>query len=343
MFAARALRDLGYEYVAGASGGRSDWVLRRAGDAQRGFEWKGQQDYDAVGEAAIAYVQAQLSALCGLVPLPLPPARADAHSVVYASPGLEGHRGPLLLLVCGAPPGGGAGVWGRSLCINASLREGSMFDYVFRAQECGWAVLVANPNVSEVNGVPVAGSECPHLHLQTLWEAYVGPSAAACVLVVAHSYGGPAVVNLLKSSSEACGRVRAIALTDGMAFKPGSMLHEVVPAAEPTQDGAAERLRARLRGYAELAPAAFAPASPAVCARLAEVGRNFVASQLPLGTRAAEDREGMPAISAGHESHPSTTHAATEEVFAFLQRAADCTTGAVNDEFPAPVAAAAAA
>ena len=28
----------------------------------------------------------------------------------------------------------------------------------------------------------------------------------------------------------------------------------------------------------------------------------------------------MPAVSAGHESHPSTTHAATESVFAFLLR-----------------------
>ena len=60
--------------------------------------------------------------------------------ISHPSPTTQEHVGPLLLLVCGSAPGGAAGVWGRSLCINASLHEGAMFDYIFRAQELGWAV-----------------------------------------------------------------------------------------------------------------------------------------------------------------------------------------------------------
>ena len=68
-------------------------------------------------------------------------------------------------------------------------------------------------------------------------------------------------------------------------------------------------------------------------ARLAHIGKNFVASDQPLGsmvlpTAAAADGRlpdfTLPMVSAGAESHPSTTHAATAAVFAFLsERIAD--------------------
>eukprot|EP00933_Yihiella_yeosuensis_P035138 TRINITY_DN28602_c0_g1_i1.p1 TRINITY_DN28602_c0_g1~~TRINITY_DN28602_c0_g1_i1.p1 ORF type:complete len:310 (+),score=53.78 TRINITY_DN28602_c0_g1_i1:157-1086(+) len=293
--------------------------------------------YDLLGDAVVSSVQMQLSSLCGLVPLPLPAVPAEANSVVYASSNLSDHAGPLLLLVCGSAPGGAAGVWGRSLCINASLHEGAMFDYIFRAESLGWSVLVANPNVNKISHTAVTGSECPHRHLETLWRSYVQPSAASCVLVVAHSYGGPNIVHLLKTQSSARDLVRAIAFTDGGAYEPGTLLQEVIPsdefiAASSDKASRLQEVKRNLENYSQLSPEAFAPPSEEVKSCLAAVGRNFVSSKLPAGTPIEADREGVLAVSAGHESHPSTTHSATEQVFEFLQRGALGEAGAANNE-----------
>eukprot|EP00930_Biecheleria_cincta_P093752 TRINITY_DN8429_c0_g1_i1.p1 TRINITY_DN8429_c0_g1~~TRINITY_DN8429_c0_g1_i1.p1 ORF type:complete len:132 (+),score=31.58 TRINITY_DN8429_c0_g1_i1:26-397(+) len=120
------------------------------------------------------------------------------------------------------------------------------------------------------------------------------------------------------------------------------MLQEVVPSREDVaqasasrQASAVEAERRMLQKWAELAPAAFEPASEEVRSCLAAVGRNFVASQQPLGTPISGDHEGVPAVSAGHESHPSTTHSATEQVFAFLQLGAEGQAENANNELRA--------
>ena len=68
---------------------------------------------------------------------------------------------------------------------------------------------------------------------------------------------------------------------------------------------------------------------------MATVGKNWVASDAPVGV--AVDRVAhqgtqkplMPAVSAGSTAHPSTTYAATADVFAFLDAAtADYVTAA---------------
>lgn len=328
-YAAADLAKLGYQFVPGPSGHPSDYVMRQVKDNSKGFEWHGQENYDAVGDAVVPVVQSMLTSLCGLQPLPLPASAAAANSVVYATPDFEKQTGPLLLLVCGIGPGGAAGIWGRALCVNTTLLEGAMFDYIARAKALGWAVLVANPNVNDIQGTPVTGSECQHLHLQTLWNTYVKPFASSQVLVVAHSYGGPALAHLFKTEPSACERIQVAALTDaGVIFPKGKWTCEVVP--KPGE--APDSLVAQLAKYAALAPLAFQPPSSEVAARIAQVCRNFVASPLPPGTPMVADLEGVPAVSAGHEKHPSTTHSATEPVFAFLQEGAAGRAGASNDE-----------
>ena len=126
----------GYQFVAGPSGDPDDLVLRQLADKAVGFTWRGQEDYDAVGAAVTAHMQHLLaSPLCGLEAVRLPEG-----VTVWASPGLQAHAGPVLLLVAGMAPGGAAGVWGRSLCINESTRQGAMFTCIRRAQAEGWAV-----------------------------------------------------------------------------------------------------------------------------------------------------------------------------------------------------------
>eukprot|EP00802_Teleaulax_amphioxeia_P015080 Tamp_15163.p1 GENE.Tamp_15163~~Tamp_15163.p1 ORF type:complete len:373 (-),score=59.99 Tamp_15163:445-1434(-) len=318
-----ALAALGYAFVPGPSGRASDWVMRNKDDASKGFEWRGQEDYDAVGAAVCGWVRSRLTSACGLeeVSAGLEPATA------YASPGWRTHAGPFLLLVCGSKPGGTAGVWGRALCINATTHEGAMFDYIARGHAKGWAVLVADPHADE----------CPHRHLVRLVDLL---PAAGPLLIVGHSYGAAMSLGMLKASPGAQARLKAIALTDGMRWSPtgwvaSSLLHETVPSEEEVMRAAEavaedkrgmhlkslHSVRARLLGYAELTPAAFQPPTAELLALVAAVGQNWISSAAPLDTpENAEDGACMPAVSAGHESHPSTTHAATESVFAFLLR-----------------------
>ena len=304
-----------------------------------------------------SYVQQQLTALCELLPFPLPKMPQEANAVFYASSDFERHPGPLLLLspsgigavsglenavwnfffhvfpcifeffhgfrrcltrllLCGSAPGGAAGVWGRSLCLNASLQSGAMFDYVLRAEALGWAVVVANPNANEAQGRPLTGSESPHRHLETLWTCYLQGCKAERMLLVAHSYGAAVAVHLLKAQPVARERLQAMAFTDGMALK-GDLLQEAVEGQQ-------------LRRFRELAPLAFEPAAPEVRCCLEQLGRNFVASGQPLGT--VLSTTGLVELSAGHESHPNTTHAATEAVFDFLQRGARGEAAAANAE-----------
>ena len=240
-------------YVPGPSGEPSDLVLRQTADPSRGFAWKGQEDYDRVGAAVLADVRAKLESVCALerielAPPPGAPPRAPRASV-FRSRGARAHAGPLLLLVCGKEPGGAAGVWGRSLCINDSTRTGAMFDYVLRARALGWAVVVADPNVSDERAAAAAaataaaavaadadaaptrapaeepvvpGSETPHAHVTALWAQEIAPARASVVLVVAHSYGAPATVAALKTLDAAqAARLGALALTDGF-FQSGA-------------------------------------------------------------------------------------------------------------------------
>lgn len=76
-----------------------------------------------------------------------------------------------------------------------------MFDYIARGHSRGWTVIVADPH----------GEECPHRHLQRLFELLPhGP-----LLMVAHSYGAPCSLGMLKAVPAAQKRLKALALTDG--------------------------------------------------------------------------------------------------------------------------------
>ena len=330
---------------------------------------------------------------------------AQVPAYVYASAELPESTAPVLLLVCGAAPGGSAGVWGRALCVNADLEQGAMLGCVARAQARGWSVVVADPNVNysetkdekeekEEEGVEsrdkgeaekgngkgkqsvskdgskppaplapparplLAGSESPHRHLATLYKALLASCPARQVLIVAHSYGASSTVAMLKQLDETqLGRIGAVVFTD--AYGMPSWLQEAAPddddsdnddAMETTNEGgaasghatvaktaaaavagAAAGLTSELARWKTLAPHAFAPPSPAVLACLRQCGRNYVACRLPAGTPLAPSYHGTPALSAGHESHPATTHAATAHFFDFLDAAAAGHAPAAND------------
>ena len=286
------LASRGYEYVPGPTGDRSDWVLRKIADGTP-FAFESQQKYDAVGAAVGVWLKERLVSLCGLEPLAdvVPPA------TLYATPGVRASAAPLLLLVCGSAPGGDAGMWGRSLCINDSTQRGAMFDYIFRAIAAGWGVVVADPHGAA--GAADAPPGGPRDHLPSVWRGLIAHCAAERVLIVAHSAGGALTCALFKGAPECRARVAAVAFTDA-SFDPPP---------HPYPDD--------FERHAIM---------------FASVGRNFEASREPLGAIVDAVEERMVNVSAGHESHPATTHAATAAVFEFLRQGAAGRAAVANDE-----------
>lgn len=325
------LAELGYAYVRGPSDDPDDYVLRSSAYPTEGFQWRGQENYDEVGAAAAAWIRSQLVERYGLRALP-----CKGGATAYVSPELSQSSAPLLILICGAAPGGDAGVWGRALCINDTTLSGSMFSYVRRAQGLGWSVLIADPH---------GGDACPHAHLAQLWRSSVMPSPATRVMLVAHSYGAPVGISLMKADVSARRRITAIAMTDGMVFVPGegwSRSHEALLTERvPTEEEAAmepsgKAMRETLLHYAEAAPHAFEERTgrwlgESPSAVLAAVGRNFVCSESELGTTVTAKEGEMVSVSSGSDAHASTTRSAEAAVFEFLLKGAAGEAKAAND------------
>lgn len=352
---ASALAALGYTYVAGPSGARSDFVLRQIADPSAGFAWAGQENFNSLGKAVFLWAREMLVSHCGLEKL-----SGYGSAVPYATPGLAGRNAPILMLLCGDVPGCDAGAWNRRLCINNSTTEGAMFEYVFRAQERGWSVLVPD----------IHGASAPHKHMQDLWTQLLEGSAATRLLMVGHSYGGPVGLSLLKSAPSACERLGAVVTSDGMAWHVGGwdsieQLDEAVPTepevrlharpirtapercdedarappapidapaapsrwraqmAQLASDGKADeesqQMYERSKRFADLAPAAFQPAAPAVRDCVAQLVRNYAHSTLPVGTTTrVEPTDRILTLSAGTEDHGQVTHNVIDHAFAYL-------------------------
>ena len=171
---------------------------------------------------------------------------------------------------------------GSSLCINDSTQRGAMFDYIFRAIAAGWGVVVADPHGA--GGAADAEPGGPRDHLPSVWRGLIAKCAAERVLIVAHSAGGALTCASSRARADIPRARGGRRLTDASFDLP--------PHPYP------RRLRAP-RDHVRLGR----PSSRRRASRSARLD-------------AVEER--MVNVSAGHESHPATTHAATAAVFEFL-------------------------
>eukprot|EP01063_Lacrimia_lanifica_P006865 TRINITY_DN14340_c0_g1_i1.p1 TRINITY_DN14340_c0_g1~~TRINITY_DN14340_c0_g1_i1.p1 ORF type:complete len:535 (+),score=183.06 TRINITY_DN14340_c0_g1_i1:64-1605(+) len=308
-----ALEAAGYRYVR-VGEREGDFGLRQVKDEAKGFEWDGQQHYDALGDAVTEALYAHMEKEYRL--------RKD-NVGTDEEPVYVFHRGLDAPVVCVLIQGSGAvtpGMWARSLCINNSCHEGTIFPYLKAAAERGWGVLVANPNTAAPK------SECAEIHVQRLMARYVEPGPAEHVVIVAHSYGGWSTLHYLKTATEEQRkRIKAVAFTDsvhelemkvpqGGAKVPAKATAEQREKAEKNY---AEKVQRRQR-LKELVPANFAQPSPAVLEFLAANAKNWIESEKPVGARIADLRQGVPTVSAGHKEHVWTSGTAFPSVFAFL-------------------------
>ena len=330
------LADFGYEYTAD---GR---LVQQATKAP--FAWLGQKHYDFLGEAIVNDLYAMLEARFGLerVPFPAHPvsekgkAAGDSRvtAPVFVSPGFE--KAETLVILCQGSGAVRPGMWARALCINNSLKEGTIFTYLEEIQKRGWAVIVCNPNQSSVVPQPtqvqvnlsledacdfwlgtpdpqwkrmnlereksaaaVEGCETPMDHICTVWEQLVRPAAAKRVPIIAHSFGGICTTTLACDfPDEFDARVPAIAWTDAINNVERCLSQS--PKCPADRKLATKMLSDRM-------------------AVIRDRSVNWVASTAKLDTPLRSPSKCVE-LSAGHDTHEWTSAACWTSVFKFLDK-----------------------
>ena len=303
-----ALKKAGYQYVEASTDREADLVLRQAGNASAGFEWKGQEDYDTLGEAVTGYLYEMLTEKYKFdrhdfsedqkddedyEEIPVFTKNLDAEVIIY------------LIQGSGAVT---AGMWARSLCINESLHEGTIFPYVRAALDRNWGVVVCNPNIE------ATGSECSEYHTLKVFNKFIKNAPAKEIVWVAHSYGGWSTMYCLRHFKPAdIQRIKCVAFTDSVHSLKNRKLSEAQIARTKNPKHTREILKWKL----QLIPETFDDLPADVMSFLKKKSRNWVQSKLPLDTEVGID-EGVHCVSAGHKDHVWTSGTAFSGVFKFI-------------------------
>jgi len=272
------------------------------------FHWVNQVHYDLLGDLIIPYIQEQMVKQFGMVEVKLPE-KSDLpphiRSNIFVTADLETNKNKLMLLIQGSGAVR-AGQWARALCINDTIKSGSILPYLEKAIKLGYAVIVFNPNLNrvtkdplsrpkredffipgkprlpEVPTVKIPHNESPPEHCIYVWDTYGVKSPANQVVIVAHSAGGSCTMSLLRErGKDILPKLKAIAFTDSV--------HWVSPK-DPSS----------------------------VVKFLKKNAINWVQSDKPLDTPESNKDSGCVCLSSGHTKHEHTSYSAIESVFKYL-------------------------
>ncbi|KAL5003924.1 hypothetical protein ScPMuIL_017380 [Solemya velum] len=218
----RTLEEFGYAF-------NEEGELRDVKTGNR-FEFKVEADnhrynqarYNALGDIITRYIYKIMESEYGLrrVYLPEDAAEDEPKTLIFLSDDALTNPDKLLLLVHGSGAVR-AGQWARSIIINDDLHKGSQLPYIKWALDEGYGLIVFNTNINSVdrNGeeVKIRGHSSPEEHFKTVWEDFVGRAKAKNIGIVAHSYGGAAVLeNVRLHTEQFLDRVFALAMTDSV-------------------------------------------------------------------------------------------------------------------------------
>ncbi|XP_033750693.1 LOW QUALITY PROTEIN: cotranscriptional regulator FAM172A-like [Pecten maximus] len=181
-----------------------------------------------------------------------------------------------------------AGQWARKLIINDCLDSGTQLPFIRWAQEHGFSVIVANPNLNRANGerTLIRGNSSPEEHMETLWTEYVAKSQAKDIAIVAHSYGGVSTMELAENHLEDFNkRVKAVALTDSV--------HKF--AHQKSSEQLINFYQQRARNWAS------------------------AGSQDPLDSPLDSRMDFCPTVSAGTDRHDYTSYSSMTSIFKFIE------------------------
>jgi len=250
-----------------------------------GFQFVDQAHYEALGDVIDEEVYSLLEKEGGLDRIHVGPSKPA--SFIFCSKDYMSSD-KLLVLIHGSGVVR-AGQWARRLIINEDLDKGTMLPFISHAQETGWGVVVMNTNlnVDEATGQDIEGSENPERHASTVWESVVSKSKAENIVIIAHSYGGVVTMNLASNfQDDFIKRVNGVFMTDSVHYQ--------------------------LSGHKD------------VDKKLVEIGKNYVATDLEVGTPVENmftPKNDIPRFSAGHQKHEWTSWSAMENIFKDMENA----------------------
>jgi len=230
------------------------------------------------------------------------------------------------------------GQWARALCINHSLKSGTIFDYLDIARELGMATIVLNPNLNQVK-LRIITKESPHgtyskthdypvldhedhiKHTLYVWDHFVTKSAVKDIWMVAHSRGGDSAIALLNHrlvKSDADAEYLA-----SLESKGNAKVSTITPADEANMSFLHRKLRAL--AFTDSVHWIGGANSKAVKEWVMANSRDWVASSAPLDQPESSHNTntGCECFSSGHSKHEWTSACAVNSVFKFLVEMAE--------------------
>ena len=144
------------------------------------------------------YVQAKITMDFGFVALKIPEDDVPASTSILVSP--DWQTAQKLFIIVQNASGSMMGIFSRSLCLDRGLRHGAMLNYISRARDAGYAVMLLRPNTNSVltestsasaTGssmvkVAIQGSESPEAHSMYVWENIIPRAECARHIVQGH-------------------------------------------------------------------------------------------------------------------------------------------------------------
>ncbi|EFJ19964.1 hypothetical protein SELMODRAFT_418611 [Selaginella moellendorffii] len=182
-----------------------------------GFQFVSQSHYECVGDALEIIVHQLMETKYGMERVELPSQKCFVFLSKNAVKANE-----LVILGCGAGKVAdlisgfvfiSAGQWARKLCINGSLKIGSVLPFLEWAHKRNIAILVLNPNHASLKTESYFKNR--REHIISVWDNICQKLPAKQLAIIAHSCGGYDAYELLKYRElEVLQRLKCIAFTD---------------------------------------------------------------------------------------------------------------------------------
>ncbi|TNV79383.1 hypothetical protein FGO68_gene14982 [Halteria grandinella] len=233
------LNEEGYQIYYEKAGVGYGVFCQNGNDPTKKIIWKGQKNYDDIGDLVIAYIQDQMVERFGLLRIEIPEnkhlqkvtdqqkPKCDIYMTRdFYDPEYQPKNKKALVLIQGTGQVR-AGVWARSVCINESIEKGSMLPQIDAALKNGCSVIVFNPNLNRKEGVNIPYCRSMESHSTYVWHTYVEPAKHFEELyIIAHSAGGGCLSSIQLNDDykeDFYARVKKVALTDSWHVQEGDL------------------------------------------------------------------------------------------------------------------------
>jgi len=179
--------------------------------------------FPVINEFVTHYVQNEMEKSYNFIRVPIP---KENMSYIYMNKDALENPFKLLILIQGLGdirPG----VWSMRLCVEESLKTGSMLCCIEYAQKNNYSIIIMNPNQNKYEDIErddgketkveklIPGNNTRENHALYVYDNFISKAKAKHVCIIGHSAGGRTCLDLLHHrGSQIILQLRAIALAD---------------------------------------------------------------------------------------------------------------------------------